>query len=260
MARGLLARSRLLTGCACAVFAMLTMGAGCSKSTPAVTVSGKTLALYISAPASLSGNSQAQDIVGAAQLAFDQLKGQVKGFTLNLQVLKNEKISDNARTAIEDKTSVAYVGEVVPGASKASLGITNAEDLLQVSPTEAPSVPTDDFESFSTYGRTFASFTPLSDQQVQAMVGGPAGQAFAREFRGKYGRTPSAQAIFGYAAMTAVLEALEKAGSGANNRATVRDAFFALKGVLLTVGPGGPVLGKYTVNKDGTVTLTPASG
>ena len=256
MPRGLLARSRLLTGCACAVFAILTMGAGCSTTTPAVTVSGKTLTLYISAPSSLSGNPQAQDVADTAQLAFDQFKGQVKGFTLNLHVL-HQKVSDNARTAINDKTSVGYVGEVVAGASVGSLGITNAEDLLQVSPTEAASVSTNDFESFSTYGRTFASFAP--NQPLEAMLAGPAGKVFVQDFHSAYQRAPSSQAILGYAGMTSVLEALEKSGSGANNRATVRDAFFGLSGVLLTVGPGGPVLGKYTVNKDGTVTITSAS-
>jgi len=69
----------------------------------------------------------------------------------------------------------------------------------------------------------------------------------------------SAQAMLGYAAMAAVLRALQKAGSGATDRGTIRDAFFGLKGAPLLVGSGGPELGTYTVNKDGTVTITPAS-
>ena len=258
MPRGLLPRSRLLTGCACALITASV--AGCTTTAPAPTVSGSTITLYLSAPASLSANPQAQDVVNAEQLAFNDLKGGVHGYTLNLRVVKADKISDDARTAIEDKTSIAYLGEAQPGASIASLGITNAQDVLQVSPTEAASVPTSDFESFSTYGRTFASMTPISAQQAQAILSDPAGRAFVREFRNQYGHAPAAQAVFGYAATAAVLKALQQAGSAANNRGTVRNEFFALRGVPLLVGQGGPVLGKYTVNGNGTVTITPASG
>ncbi len=238
---------------------MLTAGAGCSTSAPAVTVSGKTLTVYLSAPSSLAGNAAAQDVIDAEKLAFTQLSGQVKGYTLKLQVVKASKISENARAAIDDKTSVGYLGEVTPGSSIDSLGITNAQDLLQVSPAEGASVPTKDYESYSTYGRTFASMAPGTTQQAQALAGNPGGKAFVSGFRSAYGHAPSAQAIFGYVATAGVLKALQRAGSGANDRGTVRDDFFALKNVSLTVGPGGPALGTYTVNKNGTVTVTPAA-
>lgn len=256
MSPGLLSRGRLLTVIACGAFAMSTVGAGCSTTPPAPTVSGQTLTVYLSAPSNLS--PQAQDVVDAEKLAFTQLSGQIKGYTLKLQTLTRNKISDNARAAIVDKTSVAYLGEIAPWpASRDSLGITNSQDLLQVSPTQAASVPTKDFESFSTYGRTFASMAAGSDQQ--ALIGSPGGRAFASAFRSQYGHAPSSQAIFGYAATAAVLRALEKAGSGANNRGTVHDDFFALKNAPLPVGQAGPALGTATVNKGGTVTITPAS-
>lgn len=256
MPRGLLARSRLLSGCACAVIAVVT--GGCTTNAPAPTVSGKTLTVYVSAPPSLSGTAEAQDVLGAEKLAFNQLNGQVKDFTLKFVVLKANKISDNARTAIEDKSSVAYVGEIKPGTSTDSLGITNAQDLLQVSPAEGGPVPTSHFQSYSTYGRTFASMAPGSSNQAPALVGGPGGRAFVRDFRTSFGHAPSPQAVFGYAAMAAALEALQKAGSAANNRGTVRDDFFGLRNASLAVGPGGPTLGTYTVNKNGTITITPA--
>ncbi len=259
MSPGLLLRSRLLTGCLGVLFVVMTAGAGCSTTTPAVTVSGKTLAVYLSAPSNLAGNPAAQDVIDAEKLAFTQLSGQVKGYTLKLQVLTQNKISDNARTAIDDKTSVAYLGEV-SGTSVDSLGITNAQDLLQVSPAEAASVPTSDFESFSTYGRTFASMAPGSDQQATALIGNSGGKAFVGDFRSTYGHRPSTQAIFGYVATAAVLKALQNAGSSANDRGTVRVDFFSPpKNTQLLVGPAGPALGTYTVDK-GTITITPASG
>lgn len=260
MSSRLLSRSRLLTGAGCALFVILTSGAGCSTSTPAVTVTSKTLTIYLSAPSSLTTNPGAQDTVDAEKLAFTQLSGHVSGYALRLQVLTGNKISDNARAAIEDKNSaVAYLGELTPSASVDSLGITNGQDLLQVSPAAAGPVPTNDLEAYSTYGRTFASMAPGSNQQATALTGNSGGRAFAREFRSTYGHTPASQAIFGYAAMAAALKALQRAGSAANDRGTVRDAFFTLKNEQLAVGSSGPVIGTYTVNKGGTVSITPSS-
>jgi hypothetical protein len=258
MPRGLVARSRLLSFVACAILFMVSAGAGCSTTTSAVTVTGKTLTIYYSWPANLSTNPGTLDVIHGEQLAFNQLTGQVHG---NFRRLSADLISANARTAIEDTTSaVAYVGEPGAGTSVESLGITNAQDLLQVSPAPGASQPTKNFQSYSTYGRTFASMSPTAGQAAQTILGEPAGRTFARQFRTKYGTAPSSGAVLGYAATTAVLEALRKAGSAASNRSTVVSDFFALKNASLTAGPSGPTLGTYTVNKNGTVTLSPASG
>lgn len=257
MVRGLLARSRVLTVCLCFAGALGAGAGGCGASgSNAVTVTGKSLTVYLSAPASLQSNPQAQDVIDAEKLAFQQLSGAVHGFTLHLRVVSSNKVSDNARTAIKDTTAIAYLGEVQPGSSIDSLGITNAQDLLQVSPAQAPSVPTKDFESFSTYGRTFASIAP--GQDAQALLAGAASKTFTSDFRGTYHHAPSTGAIFGYAATAAVLRALEKAGSAANNRDSVRSAFFHLKNAQLLIGPSGSELGTYTVSAGGTVTITPA--
>lgn len=257
----LLSLRSLLKGCACA--ALVAVAGGCSAAPNAPTVTGRSLNIYLSAPASLSGNSQAQDVIDAEKLAFSSSCTssacppiQIGGFTVHLNVISS-KISDNARTAIEDSGSVAYLGEVEPGASVDSLGITNSQDLLQVSPAQDPSVPTKDFESYSTYGRTFASMAPAPANDPSALLGTSGGKAFARDFRHAFGHSPAAPAIFGYVATSAAMKALQRAGSAANNRGTVRNGFFALKNVPLPVGQAGPVLGTYTVDKDGTVTITP---
>ncbi len=51
-------------------------------------------------------------------------------------VVLHRSASDNARSAIEDSSAIAYIGEPEPGLSANSIGITNAQDLLQVSPTD----------------------------------------------------------------------------------------------------------------------------
>src|SRR2546423_13876481 len=122
MPSGLLIRSRLLTGCMCAAVAAVI--GGCSTTAPAPTVAGKTLTVYLSAPAGLSRDAQAQDVIDAEKLAFSPsctagscAPVQVGSFKLHLAVVTDDKLSGNARSAIEDKTAVAYLGELLPGDS-----------------------------------------------------------------------------------------------------------------------------------------------
>ena len=88
------------------------------------------------------------------------------------------ELSDNARTAIvRTPGAIAYIGELAPGTSEDSVGITNALDLLQVSPTDTaleltqktaavPDAPSMFYEDWSSYGRTFARVVPSSAQEA----------------------------------------------------------------------------------------------
>jgi branched-chain amino acid transport system substrate-binding protein len=105
----------------------------------------------------------------------------VGGYTVRLVQLTAGQLSDHARTAIQDKSAIAYLGELVPGASAGSIGITNAQDLLQVSPTDTaleltessaavPGSPTIYYESLKSYGRTFARVVPNTTLEAKALV------------------------------------------------------------------------------------------
>jgi branched-chain amino acid transport system substrate-binding protein len=144
-----------------------------------VTVSGKTLTIYLS-DASTSQPQVARDVLDAEQLAFKQGPSSVGGFTLQTKMVSG-KISDAARKVIQDKTAVAYLGEIVPHSSYASLGITNALDLLQVSPTDnaleltqaSPVVagsPDTYYESRSAYGQTFVRLVATTAHEAKAQV------------------------------------------------------------------------------------------
>jgi branched-chain amino acid transport system substrate-binding protein len=144
-----------------------------------VTVSGKTLSIYLS-DAPTDQPHVASDVLAAERLAFAQSPARVGNFTLHLVTLHGA-ISANARQAIQDTSAIAYLGEVVPHSSYASLGITNAADLLQVSPTDTaveltqatpavPGAPDSYYESLSTYGRTFARVVPTSAREAKAEV------------------------------------------------------------------------------------------
>lgn len=202
MARSLLARSRALGACAALALAV----AGCTaagSSSPNLT--GKTLTLYVSAPESLSSDTAAQDVVDAERLAFRQLKGQVTAYQLGLVVLSHNKISDNARQAIGDTGhAIAYLGEVLPGDSADSIGITNAQNLLQVSPTDTAAAltqttaavansPNKYYESLSANGRTFGRVVPTTAVEAKGLISQMQSlgvkSLYVRDDGSEYGRT-----------------------------------------------------------------------
>jgi branched-chain amino acid transport system substrate-binding protein len=349
---------------------------GCSAAgSSSVKVSGTNLTIYSSIPRSeyVADPETARDVQNAEQLALSQNGSQVGKFKIRFVQLGDDKLSNSARTAISDKTAIAYLGELAPGSSADSMGIVNAQDLLQVSPTDTaieltlttaavPGAPGNLYESLKTYGRTFARVTPNASLEAKAQVqemqslsvkqlyvtddGSPYGRAIARAvrqdaaapsagitvassqsgadaiffgfgdanaaihtfssaaqsnptaklfgpsaldnstfaaglgatakkvyisspgflpsdltqggrnfvsaFTAKFGHAPALRAIFGYEAMTAVLNVLKKAGSSANSRGTVVDDFFSYKNA------GQPTaLPSYSINANGDTSLAP---
>jgi hypothetical protein len=158
-----------------------TTGSNSSSSKSSVTVAGHTLTIYISEPRDLQTNTVAQDIVHAEQMAFSAHHSEVSDFRLALQTARGTHLSDNARAAIIDTSTIAYLGEIAPGASDQTVGITNALSVLQVSPTDnalelsehTPVVsgsPQSYFEQWGTYGRTFARVVPSATDEAKAQV------------------------------------------------------------------------------------------
>ncbi len=166
-----------------ALAALLAIGlAGCSAAGgggTSITATGRTLRIVLSVPPGGTSDPAARDVLDAEQLAFTQHSGDVHTYGLILRRLAGSKLSDNARTAIRDTTAIAYLGETAPGDSADSLGITNGQDLLQVSPTDTaqaltqktPAVtgaPDRYYESLKSYGRTFARVVPTTAVEARA--------------------------------------------------------------------------------------------
>ncbi len=173
-------RARSLTIVAGAALAA-GLGGCAAASSSSVKVSGKALTIYASAPSGTSNPQVVQDVYDAEKLAFDQKHAGITAFTLSLKELTAGKLSDNARTAIQDTHAIAYIGEIPPGASADTLGITNAQDLLQVAPTDTaieltqatPAVPNSPdryYESLKNYGRTFARVVPNTAREARAQI------------------------------------------------------------------------------------------
>ncbi len=163
-----------------AAFAGLSAGAGsCGASGSSnVNATGKTLSLYASVPV---GSPGAADTTAAEKLALQQGGSRIGTFAIRLITLSGTKPSDNARQAISDQSTVAYIGELHPGNSADSMGITNAEDVLQVSPGDTaieltqstatvPGAPDTYYEDQKTYGRTFARVVPSGTAEANAQV------------------------------------------------------------------------------------------
>jgi branched-chain amino acid transport system substrate-binding protein len=154
---------------------------GSSSSSSNITVEGHTLRIYLSEPPTLKQDPVAQDVVEAEKLAFSAHSAEVKDYKLQLLTLHSNTLSDNARGTIIDKTAIAYLGEVDPGTSTQTVGITNALDVLQVSPTDTalelgqstPAVvdaPKTFFQSWGTYHRTFGRVVPDSADEAKDQV------------------------------------------------------------------------------------------
>src|SRR5205085_2581478 len=117
----------------------------------------------------------------AEQLAFHQSGATVGNFKLDPVVLHGAKISNNARTAIVDKSAIAYLGEILPGQSADSLGIVGDEQILQISPTDtaveetqsSPAVPGSPGvyqEVSGSKTRTFARLVPTTVREAKALL------------------------------------------------------------------------------------------
>ena len=213
----------------CVGFAALTsIAAGCQAAS-SVSVSGSTLTLYASAPPGAATTQAAADVLAAEQLAFNRVRDQLGKFTLRFIKLGSAKPSDNARSAIEDTSSIAYLGELDPGVSSDSLGITNAQDLLQVTPTDTaaaltqvtaavPNSPNRYYESLGSYGRTFARVVPTTafeaKAQVQEMQALHVSKLYVSSDASQYGRT-IAQAVRTDAQASSITIAASASGADA---------------------------------------------
>jgi len=165
----------------CAVLGALVL-AGCAATTnSAVNITGGTLDVYVSHPPAGAGGQTAADVLDAETLAFRRSGGQIGKFTVKLVAATGKEVSDNARSAIQDSSAIAYLGEIVPGTSQASVEINNELGLLEVSPTDTAAYLTQStpavsgapglyYPSSSTYHETFARVVPTTVQEAKAIV------------------------------------------------------------------------------------------
>jgi branched-chain amino acid transport system substrate-binding protein len=79
----------------------------------------------------------------------------------------------------------------------------------------------------------------------------PAGKEFLKQYEAEYGeKNPDRYAVYGYEAMSLILDSIERAGPDGGDRAAVVDQLLATK-------DREGVFGTYSIDENGDITLTP---
>ncbi len=100
------------------------------------------LTIYVSVPLHGARALAGQAVIAGATLALDQTGGKVGDLRIRGAYLDDSRggswslarSAANARRAAEDSTTIAYIGDLDSGATRASLPITNQAEIVQISP------------------------------------------------------------------------------------------------------------------------------
>jgi branched-chain amino acid transport system substrate-binding protein len=160
-----------------------------SKSGGGKNISGSKLTVYSSLPLQGASGPQSQAIVNGAKLAVSAVGGKVGKYTVTYTALDDSTaaagkaddatVGQNARKAVSDPTTIAYLGEYNSGATKISLPILNQAGIAQVSPsntyvgltTNKPgSEPGEPDKYYPTGKRTYARVVPTDIIQGAALA------------------------------------------------------------------------------------------
>jgi branched-chain amino acid transport system substrate-binding protein len=166
----------MLSGCA---------GTGTAASNEAT---GGLLAIYSSMPLQGPDAAASRQMVNGEKLALSQAGGHVGPFKIGYVSLDDanptngqpspEVTSTDAKTAAQDTSTIAYLGDYSSAATAVSLPLTNAAGILQVSPdspyvglTSSLDAGQDEPERFYLSGRrTFGRLAPSDIVQAGAQV------------------------------------------------------------------------------------------
>jgi branched-chain amino acid transport system substrate-binding protein len=109
-------------------------------------VIGDTLTVFSSLPQQGPLGAVSRDVVRAEKLALQEAGGRAGAFNVSYVSLDSAdpqtgrsepgRVAANARRAVQTPNTVAYLGELEPGASAVSVPILNAGGILQVSPRD----------------------------------------------------------------------------------------------------------------------------
>ena len=133
--------------CLAALAATATVLAGCGGVgvSGASEATGNQLAVYSSLPLQGPAAAGSTEIVDGERLALAQAGGHVGKFKVGYVSLDDanpqsgkldpEATSTNAKTAAQDTSTIAYLGELGSAATAVSLPLINAAGILQVSPS-----------------------------------------------------------------------------------------------------------------------------
>ena len=183
-------RSVFAVAGACALaFGAASCGSSSSSSGGGSSISGSKLTVYSSLPLQGASGPQSQAIVNGAKLAVTAVNGKVGKYSVTYTSLDDSTaaagkaddatVGQNARKAVSDPTTIAYLGEYNSGATKISLPILNQAGIGQVSPsntyvgltTNKPGSEAGEPDKYYPSGkRTYARVVPADNIQGAALA------------------------------------------------------------------------------------------
>jgi branched-chain amino acid transport system substrate-binding protein len=149
---------------------------------------GKPLTIYSSLPLQGDSRPQSEDVVRGEQLALEKSGGKAGSYKIKYVSLDDAtaatgkwepgKVSENARKAVGDDNTIAYLGEFNSGASAISAPLLNEAGILQVSPsntyvglTRSEGAEKGEPQKYQPSGsKTFARVVPADHIQAAAQV------------------------------------------------------------------------------------------
>jgi hypothetical protein len=253
--------------------------------------------VYVSLPLTGPRAAEGNDAADGARLALEQAGGEAGTLAVEASFLDDAKgagwdpiaVGANARSAAQDSSAVAYIGELDSQPTRASVPITNDAGIVQISPTAGAVDLTRSVEGVAdsparyqpSGSPSFARIVPADDVVAAAAAAwgselggaevvvdygeGPRGAAhavaaeldpgrlpdrrFPRLFRDRFDRDPGPYAAYGYEAMAFALQAIGAANTNSDQFRTE-----VRDGVI-----GGErresVLGPYSITDEGDSTV-----
>ena len=156
----------------------------------AAAVSGDTLTIYSSLPLQGTSKGQSEAVISGERLALEEAGGKVGKFKINYVSLDDStaqnpgtadeaQTAQNARKAVQDETTIFYLGEFNSGGTKVSLPILNKANIPQISPsntavgltTDEPGAdPGEPTKYYPAQKRTYARVVPKDTIQGAALA------------------------------------------------------------------------------------------
>jgi branched-chain amino acid transport system substrate-binding protein len=184
-------RNSLIAASGCVVLCALGVSAcGSSDSgSSGGSSKSKNVTIYSSLPLQGASRGNSEAVNNGAKLALDAVGGKVNGVTVTFKPLDDStasagkwdpgQVQSNARKAVQDKSTLAYLGEFNSGATGNSLPILNEAGIPQVSPSNTAqgltakglgSAPGEPDKYYPTGKRTYARVVPRDEIQGKADV------------------------------------------------------------------------------------------
>ncbi|MBA3305196.1 MAG: ABC transporter substrate-binding protein, partial [Thermoleophilaceae bacterium] len=151
---------------------------------------GTELTIYSSLPLQGTSKEQSEAVIDGEMLALKQAGDKVGKYTIKYESLDDStaqnpgtadeaQTADNARKAVQDPTTIFYLGEFNSGGTKVSLPILNKAGIPQISPsntavgltTDEPGAdPGEPDKYYPTGERTYARIVPKDTIQGAALA------------------------------------------------------------------------------------------